>query len=420
MNMAAVQEDFSYQQQLKYLLDLSEQLAQVHEMDELLTRIIALAVEVAGAENGALFLRKDDTSSVAEMEARVCIINGEPGTIDTLKFANSAVEKTARDGKGLLLAEGDGDFGSIMCVPLITSGTIHGLVYLDNSKGNEKFTDDKFELLKAFAIEAAISIENARLYERVQETARVEQEMEIATDIQTSILPFVENTDHYEISAFMRTATEVGGDYYDFFLQEEPFYGVFGDVSGHGLKSGLVMMMAEVAFNTMMKDPDMKSRDLPELYQTINVALHKNIQSRLSKASKIGSEYSHMYMTFRLFRFDADGNFEMFGNDNAEPFVCKAKTGEVNAIESSGFLLGIMEDAIQGNSSTKFRLNSGDLLVLYSDGISEAKKAEKKGKPSKNAERDMFGEEKLHKIVAENRTRTPQKIIEAVIRGVDS
>jgi serine phosphatase RsbU (regulator of sigma subunit) len=217
----------------------------------------------------------------------------------------------------------------------------------------------------------------------------------------------------------MRTATEVGGDYYDFHMEKEPYFGVFGDVSGHGLKSGLVMMMAEVAFNTLMTDDEIKKQPLNLLYQKINSTLFTNIQNRLAKKSNIGSQYNHMYMTFRMFRFDDSGQFEMFGNDHAMPFVCRAETGEIEPINSTGFLLGIIKNATMDNKGYSFKLNPGDILCLYSDGITEAEGKSTRDIKGIKEVRDMFGEERLYEVIKQNRTKNPEEIIKALVNAVD-
>jgi sigma-B regulation protein RsbU (phosphoserine phosphatase) len=127
------------------------------------------------------------------------------------------------------------------------------------------FSPEDLSILDIFSSQVAISIDNARMHAQMLEKARIEQEMQIAKDIQTSILPFMKENEFYDIAAFMRTASEVGGDYYDLDLKEQPFFGVFGDVSGHGLKSGLIMLMAEVAFNAYMKDQYYRTKPLPQL-----------------------------------------------------------------------------------------------------------------------------------------------------------
>jgi serine phosphatase RsbU (regulator of sigma subunit) len=339
------------------------------------------------------------------------------------------LDKTFETKKGQLVIDagielsaddnyGDTNLKSIMTVPLMTKGKLLGAIYLDNKQVKGLFNEQNFELLKAFAVEAAISIENAKLYKQVEENARIEQEMAIAKDIQISILPDINDIKGYKIAGYMRTADEVGGDYYDFYLNESPYLGVFGDVSGHGLKSGLIMMMAEVSFNTIARIESMKNSALKNIYQTINNTLYENIQSRLSKKSFIGSQYSNMYMTFRLYRFNEEGDFEMFGNDHAEPFICRKKTGEIIPIPSTGFIIGIVGDALGGDdASFKFKLDEGDLLCLYSDGISEAKKA---GSENTNGSLDLFSDERLHNLVSMNRNKSPQEIISQVTHEVEN
>ncbi len=424
------QTEFSYQRQLNYLLKLSEQLAVIHEMEELLEKIIHLAIEVSGAERGLLFLFDDSEDSPKNKEliikAKLSVDKKEEQT--KIVYSKKVLEKTIHEAKGQLVMDAEkeleddytvisNNMKSIITLPLLVSGKILGAIYLDNRQVKGLFSEENFELLKAFATEAAISIENARLYKAIQEKARIEQEMEIAKDIQESILPNVKSSEEYEISAFMRTASEVGGDYYDFNLKKEPYFGVFGDVSGHGLKSGLIMMMAEVAFNFIMKDEVMKKKDLTDLYQKINLTLYENIQLRLAEKSSSGRNFSSMYMTFRLFRFDKEGNFEIFGNDHAEPFICRGETGDIQTIESKGFLIGIMEEATLNAESEKFKLNKNDLLVLFSDGITEAKS---KKTDVKNSEEYFYGEEKLYEVVKQNRDKKLNVIIDEVIKSVDN
>ena len=132
--------------------------------------------------------------------------------------------------------------------------------------------------------------------------------------------------------------------------------------------------------------------------------------------SQKGQQYGYMYMTLRLFKFDEKGSFEFFGNDHAEPFICRADTGNIELIPSSGFLVGIMKEAINSDISFSFHLNSGDILVLYSDGITEAIKEIE----SDNIDKYMFGEDRLYSIVQKERHKTPTEIIDLVIKEVES
>ncbi|HOJ49313.1 MAG TPA: protein kinase [Spirochaetota bacterium] len=422
------QTQFTSQIMLKALLQASEELVKSYNMDELLRKIMFLAMKTSGAQIGILFLYDNLDDPERSNFSPVLMVGADGLEIkEKIYYPENIVEKTIKTSKAQIIEDLENydnidnkiksEIKSIITVPIRTSQKMLGAIYLDNREVKGVFTKDNFELLKAFATQAAISIENARLYQKMQEKAKIEQEMEIAKNIQTSILPFIKENQYYEVAAFMRTAAEVGGDYYDIYLDEEPYFGVFGDVSGHGLKSGLVMMMAEVSFNTIIENNDIKKKPIHELYQIINRTLYKNIQERISKRT-MKNEYSHMYMTLRLFRFDKDGNFEIFGNDHAEPFICTSN-GEIKTIPSSGFLVGIMEDAVLNQESEKYKLNKGDLIFFYSDGITEAKNI-LKNERKKHKEAEMFGEKRLFDVVMKNRNKTPHEIIESVIEAVDS
>lgn len=417
----AEQRAFSYERQMYSLVKLSEQLAKEYELFKLLPKIIDLAIEVSGAEAGYLFLYQQSVKSSKEHKIELKLYQKE-GDSQKAIYSKQILDKTLDTKRAQLidnaqeqlegkLSENEGKMKSIMTVPLIVSDALIGAIYLKNDQVKGLFTQESFEFLKLFATEAAIFIENTKLSEKLQEKARIEQELLIAKDIQNSILPPTLNVKGYDLAAFMKSATEVGGDYYDFFLEEAPFFGIFGDVAGHGIKSGLIMMMGEVAFNMLMIDKSIREEPLTKIYQKLNLLLYKNIQSRLAVKSSMALQYSIMYMTCHLFRFDEFGNFEIFGSDHASPFICKAETGEIIPIKSSGFLLGIAKDAVSNFTSIEFKLEKDDLFVLYSDGITEAKNKRREA-ALPNIEREMFGEQRFFKIIQENRFKKPAEIIE--------
>ncbi|PKL14912.1 MAG: hypothetical protein CVV50_01915, partial [Spirochaetae bacterium HGW-Spirochaetae-6] len=262
--------DFSYARQLKYLLKLSEQLSQLLDMQTLLDKILFLAMEVSGAERGILFISPDDpllnlsSDNISIMSYR-SFKEIDSDSAAVTPYSKNILDKTLLTRKGQLIGNAPEEMKmdpavvscqikSIITAPLLTSGKLLGVIYLDNTQIKELFNEEYFELLEAFAVESAISIDNVRLYQTVANKAKIEQEIQIAQDIQNSIIPDVKNLGNYLLSAYMRPANEVGGDYYDIFMDSEPYFGVFGDVSGHGLLAGLIMMMAEVVFNAYMQD----------------------------------------------------------------------------------------------------------------------------------------------------------------------
>lgn len=441
------------------LQTIASALTNEKNLDNLQKIIIRTCTQITHSDAGAVYLIKDNPRVSGEKQLCFMLNQNYSLEIDSVPFT-MPLDKRSIAGYVALTKEilnipdsyqlpPDAEYGhnkqfdqmyqyftrSILTIPMLDyNRNVIGVIQLVNKKPRydmllrkkEDFDslvmpfsawDEKFAF--ALASQAAIAIENAILYENIRDKARLEQEMEIAEDIQTSLLPEITENQHYEMAAYMRTANEVGGDYYDFQLSSLPYFGVFGDVSGHGLKSGLVMLMAEVAFTMLMQEPGSKTAPLEELYQKINATLYQNIQERLAQKSRLGAGYSHLYMTFRLFRFDEAGRFEMFGNDHAEPFICRAESGQIEVLPSTGFLLGIVEETLLGASALSFQLEKDDLLILYSDGISEAKKESRaEGAKSGADERTEFGEARLQELVSQNRHLSVTELVKLIIDTV--
>ncbi len=404
--------------QLANIIKTSQSISSILEIDSLLKVIIRETLKLTGAERGALIIW--DKNLEIEYEIYQGVEQEEK-----IKIPTDILNVIINTKKGVVLTKeisGKYDFKvenikSMVCAPLITKDNLVGILYLDSQLLSNLFSYNDLELINVFTSQAAISIENARLHNEMIEKARIRQEIEIAEDLQLSLLPEIRKVDGYDISAFMETADEVGGDYYDFYLEDEPYFGVFGDVSGHGLKSGLIMMMAEVAFNTIMRNPSRRIEDLASIYQQINLILHDNIQNRLGKNSKIGEQYSYMFMTFNLFRFDLKGNFEVVGADFATPFICR-KNGGIEEVDSNASLIGIKENAISSCHAKKVKLNSGDLIVFYSDGITEGKKYNRKDIVGLKKTDFLYGRKRLYEIIQKNKDKASKEIISMVIDSV--
>mgnify|MGYP001422902155 CR=1 FL=1 len=189
----------------------------------------------------------------------------------------------------------------------------------------------------------------------------LKKEIELAARIQTCLLPHITDCKYYDISAKMLPAENVGGDYYDFLsVTEDRIWLGIGDVSGHGLTSGLIMMMAQTAFNTVLLSyPNITSRDL--IIQT-NRVLYNNVKLRMKE--------DH-FMTLSFLSADKEGNVSVAGA-HLDIFVYRKNINQVEKIPTRGIWLGILpeiEDKIDENS---FKLESGDVMILYTDGIIEA------------------------------------------------
>ncbi len=198
----------------------------------------------------------------------------------------------------------------------------------------------------------------------LSDRARMARELEIAAQIQRALLPPSPSHADFEFAGRMLPADEVGGDFYD--VLSDPKQGALwisiGDVSGHGVGAGLVMLMAQAAFashflNNPAEEPARVLRD-------VNALLCENITNRLR---------DNKYVTAQLLTYRGDGKFVCVGA-HEWPILYRAKTGRCETIEAPGPWLGIVSD-LSDVPLTTVLVEPGDVLCLYSDGITEAQNA---------------------------------------------
>jgi sigma-B regulation protein RsbU (phosphoserine phosphatase) len=230
----------------------------------------------------------------------------------------------------------------------------------------------------------------------VAQKQRLEHELEIATRIQTSILPRNVQVAGLDMAALMKPADEVGGDYYD--LQPAPdgcWIGV-GDVAGHGLTAGLVMMMTQSAIAALVRARPTASPG--ELVSVLNRIIFENVQRRLEQRE---------HMTLSLLRYHRDGSVR-FAGAHEDIIICRAKSGRTELVETPGTWIGAVEDVSAFSIDYDLQLADGDLMVLHSDGITQA------SMPTGG----LYGIERLCSEVERLRDRPVQEICAEIMADV--
>ena len=192
---------------------------------------------------------------------------------------------------------------------------------------------------------------------------RLAREMEIAARIQTSILPRHLDVHGLQMSAKMMTATEVGGDYYDVLPVEDGCWLAIGDASGHGLTAGLVMMMVQTGVATIVAaNPAISPRDV---LTSLNHVLYENVHDRLE---------AERHMTLSLLRYRRDGSVVVAGA-HMDAIVWRKATGTTELLGTPGTFLAIAQDIDRVNQEVTWQLHPGDVMVLLTDGVTEAENA---------------------------------------------
>lgn len=248
---------------------------------------------------------------------------------------------------------------------------------------------------------AAMNAMAGRLAESRKQLAakeRLEKELEIAAKIQTSILPRDLAIPHFEVAARMRPASEVGGDYYDVLPGPDGCWVGIGDVAGHGLTAGVVMLMVQSLTAVLVdQNPDATPS---RLIQPLNRMLFGNVRHRLAQDE---------HVTLTLLRLDHDGRVR-FSGAHEDIIVCRAAGGSCELVETPGTWLGVIEDIGPAAFDSELTLKPGDVMVLYSDGLTEAV----------GEKRQQFGLKRACGIVEALRGRSVQEIVDGLFHAVDA
>jgi serine phosphatase RsbU (regulator of sigma subunit) len=222
-------------------------------------------------------------------------------------------------------------------------------------------------------------------------------EMELAKKIQTALLPAEEKISGFEVTAKMVPAKEVGGDYYDIIDTKcGNKWITIGDVSGHGVDSGLIMMMAQTSILSMVNN----SPDKPpsEVLCDINTVLKENI-------SRLNSDH---YMTMMALKF-SDSNVTIAGK-HQDVIIYRQKLNTTETITVNGTWLGIADRIGQFQKDQKLEIDIGDIILLFTDGITEAT----------NKQGEMYGQIRLEQALDQYADLPINKTLEKIIDEVNT
>jgi serine phosphatase RsbU (regulator of sigma subunit) len=214
-------------------------------------------------------------------------------------------------------------------------------------------------------IEARDTHLEAQVAERTEELRRtlaeLWSEMDLALKIQTILLPEDPQLPNYEIAAKMVPASSVGGDYYDVFRIGDVDWILMGDVSGHGVTAGLSMMLVQTAVRTVIQSAGIRTHQLTpkELLSSVNAAVRSNLQ-------KINAD---QYMTIMALRLDR-GKVSYAGL-HQDLLVYRSRTNKVERLPTRGIWIGLVDDISELLDNDTFEMEDGDVLLLYTDGVTE-------------------------------------------------
>ncbi|WP_437979988.1 SpoIIE family protein phosphatase [Sorangium sp. So ce117] len=268
-----------------------------------------------------------------------------------------------------------------------------------NSGANE-MVYDALRLQIGSAVKAAALhwevVRQVELRERLEQE-KVRQESVVAARIQTTLVPAQLSVEGLELSAVMKPAAEVGGDYYDVLATDEGGWLGIGDVAGHGLAAGLVMLMIQSMISALTRnDPRASPGDI---LSAVNGAVYENVRGRLKRDE---------HATLLLLRYERSGRVT-FAGAHDDIIVCRARTRRCVCIPSSGVWIGALPAIDAMTRDAEFVLEDGDVLVLYSDGVTEAR----------NAHHEQFGLERLCSTIESSQSAPAEAIRDRILGEVE-
>ncbi len=396
---------------------LTQSLRSVTSLPELLELVAAKIQSALQTESVTIFLRdrnEDDFQSVhslhhqtagesdaedQRLSAKAQILRrlttgGEPLEI------NAAEESPDKDGQTLR------EMNAALLLPLTAKGDakeeLMGLIVLGPRLGDLPFSRADKDLLMSVAGPAGFAIENSQLVERMVAEARRREEIEAeneqrakeleeARQLQLSMLPKqLPQLPNLEIAAYMKTATEVGGDYYDFHLTTDSTLTVaVGDATGHGLKAGTMVTAMKSLFHCFAEEPEL----LPAMNRSSRVLKKMNLRS--------------LFMGLTVVKLH--GNSLKISSAGMPPMLIhRSRDRHIEEVLIKAMPLGSISS--YNYREEEFELMPGDVVVLMSDGLPERF----------NTEGEMFDYHQVREVLAATATHSPREIIEALAAAGDA
>jgi serine phosphatase RsbU (regulator of sigma subunit)/PAS domain-containing protein len=270
---------------------------------------------------------------------------------------------------------------------------VHGFPIFDQQGNITQMIEYSLDITERKRAEQEI----ARLNERLKaENLRMSAELDVTRRLQQMLLPKpheLNQINGLEIADFLQAAEEVGGDYYDVLVHDGRVRIGIGDVTGHGLESGVLAIMVQTAVRTLL---DSHETDLVKILNTINRTIYDNVQRMNSDKN----------LTLALLDYH-HGQIILSGQHEEMIVVRQGKVERIDTIDL-GFPIGLEPDIVNFTAITKVTLNPGDVVVLYTDGITEAE----------NSDGKLYRLERLCEIIRQNWQKSAEEIRQAVIDDV--
>jgi len=353
-------------------------------LNETLEQIVSLVFEAVPADRCLIMMRD---AANEDLRVAVARLRDRVGDVGEIRVSRNVLDEVVMRGKSVLTSDAQHDprfasgtvvlqgVRSVLAVPLGVSDKVFGIIYADSPIAEGRFTEDHLKVLTTLASVAAIRVENTRLVEARLERERLERELALASEIQQRFQPTAPpQIPGYELQGISFPCYEIGGDYYDFIEREDGRLVIaLGDVSGKGTAAALLMSSLHAAVHAQAGSHD----SLVSTISAVNKYLADNIPA-------------NRFVTLFYAELDPESGALSFLNAGHNPPLIVHAAGTVEQLASGGLPLGIKPDADYREGRTQ--LQPGDVLVVYSDGVTEAV----------SPTGEEFGSTRLYEVVSRN------------------
>jgi serine phosphatase RsbU (regulator of sigma subunit) len=403
---------------LSVLLDVARSLSSGLSLEDILATVVDAAIAVTRTERGVLLL----SNAAGKLETAVAR-NAQRGTLrpEDMQVSQGVLKRVASSRRELIVGDtvadaadagrinqGESitrlDLHTVVAIPIDKKPVIEavdvtvaarqsellGILYLDSRAPSSTFSALDREVVRTLAHEAATLIENARLFANARLKARLDHDIEIASKLQQGLLPkALPNLPDVAVAGSTLACYSVGGDCFDVIELDGGRHGFFvGDISGKGIPAALLATLLQGIFFTTA---------------SMDIAL-TGVFSRVNRylCERAGGD---RYATVFYGVLDKMGAFEYVNAGHVPPLIRRA-SGAIERLDLASFPVGMFPEAEYESAAVK--LEKGDYLVIYTDGVSEAV----------NVQTEMFEEERLRHMLENFKGQTVEELAETIREGV--
>lgn len=389
-------------EELSILNDIATAIASTQSLDQITNLIVKKCVKHLKSEQGSIQL-VDEKDFVNPFHTMIRVKDSQRG-MHPLRFDQQISDWMLANKKPMIRNEfkqeekialqGDSilKIRSMLSVPMIIKGRMIGILTLFNKESAEGFTEADQRLLTIIAGQSANVIENSRLFEEEKKLMQIQQEIQVASEIQKNLLPQeIPSIEGYDIYAINIPAREVGGDYYDFIKISETKTAIaLGDVSGKGLPASMLManlqatLRGQLLFCNCAKDCVKRANSM--LFRSTDTSKFVTLFFGILDAEQHTLTYCN-----------AGHNVPIFMQNDVK-----------NKLDKGGMLLSIFEQIDYDEEEIFF--NKGSTLVVFTDGITEAM----------NEKQEEYGDARLEELIENNSTLNSKELATKILTDVNN